>query len=288
MRRRTIVGGHGVKGRDYQWMSSLRYELPGRRFKGTAFTAFQRFCGGTLISINPIAVMTAAHCLDSFQGVAGGIQDFAGDDIDFFIDFGRTLGPHLGNPPGSGFKIGEATFSDTDKDWVSIKVSHCGQVYIHPDWTGNAVEGNDIAVIVVRDPSEIAKLKHYPDKSIASIPRDMRLHEKCCDDNEQLTAIGYGLDDDLKDPTNTLEKITIEYHPAKECGTMLTNYYGKAMANPAGTNDIVCASGATQSHKEVDTCQGDSVCTFTTLYITNQSINYLLLFSGRTAVQDEG
>ena len=122
-------------------------------------------------------------------------------------------------------------------------------------------QGKDIALIIIRSDrdTETNKILHYTDSDIATIP-EMSSDEVCCDDEDVLQAIGYGLDDDLEDPTNTLEWIELEYHPSGECGMMINQFYGKNSYNPGRAKDIICASG---DGVEVDTCQGDSVCTFT-------------------------
>ena len=263
-----------MKGTDYKWMASLRYELPGRRFVGTSFTAFQRFCGGALIQKDPIVIVTAAHCLDGFQNTDEGLRDSAGDEIKFFIDLGRTLGPHIDNPPGSKYTISDVEVDDSIGDWVEIEVPGCNDFYIHPDWNGQATSGHDIAVIIVRDQTEIDKVANYADADVATIPSLLGMDATCCVNDDPLIAIGYGLDDDNRNPTNTLERIDLEYHPATECGELINKYYGKTLRNPAQGNDIVCASGDSLApHNEVDTCQGDSVCI---LYIGNQSSFYTL------------
>merc|ERR1712096_273195 len=137
----------------------------------------------------------------------------------------------------------------------SIKVSGCDDIHIHQEWKdGSAQQGKDIGLIIVRDQKQIDKLSAYTQKMVAKIPAQIS-NGYCCSESESLIAIGYGLDDDLQPPTDTLERIELDFHSTSECLKMMNEYFGREHRAPYNADDCICASG---DGVEVDTCQGDS------------------------------
>ena len=291
----AMVNGEAVSGSDYKWMVSLRKIYPDWKFvidgEHKDETFYKRFCGGSLINLNPITIVTAAHCLDSFnccQTDDNSMQDkltshtlkyeasninavhdggwFMRDIVDgshqytntkLFADFGRTKGLYYGNE-----------YDESDDDYKTVEITSCNMIHVHPNYAKSTVkDGFDIAVITI--PNENYKLlpKDYP---IAQIPPMYDSNTECCGEKDELQAIGYGLDDDIEEKlekykTETLEKISLEYYSSDPCVKLMNSYYEpdiwhkiagffeKRWYDDGINRKKICVKGDNQ-----DACMGDS------------------------------
>ena len=247
LQQQAMVNGEPVSGSLYPWMVSLRAVYPDYVFAAdNSVDYYHRFCGGSLISINPITILTAAHCVDTFEydDEQNSITD--GEDIvHLYADLGRTKGPHLTN-----------NYDESGDVYTTLTIPDLSGLHIHSSWnTSDVSAGSDIALIILNDSQTLPA--NY---TIAKIAEYKSLTQACCEDDENLTAIGYGLDDDDAEggeATDTLERITMEYHPSEECLEFVWTFVGNSLPVPSyierPPNDQVCARG----HDE-DICQGDS------------------------------
>ena len=111
---------------------------------------------------------------------------------------------------------------------------------------------HDIALIVIDDTQSLPA-----DYIVATIPDHVTIASGCCEDDEMLTTIGYGRDDDYEQggtPTDTLERSSMEYHPMDECLDLINDYFNPyySWSTPL-QNDHICAMG-----DDTDVCSGDS------------------------------
>lgn len=187
-------------------------------------------CGGALIQhwSNFIVVLTAAHCVDDLRSDGtedDGLIDQDGNTVAFSIDFGRTKGTD--------------TASSDRTDFQTVNVRKSSEIHVHPNWGNNDA---DIALIIIEG-------QDLPsDWPVATIASRKACEESCCEAQEDLTAMGYGLDNDEEEggqSVQTLEKITMQYHPLEDCTILI----GRSLSNA-----IICAAG-----NDADVCFGDSV-----------------------------
>ena len=206
---------------------------------GKDVTYYSRFCGGSLIDNNPIVILTAAHCLEDFtNSPSGGIENY-GDTVELYADLGRTRGPHYFNE-----------YDESGDIWHEVYIPNFDSIHIHPMYDSDTFD-HDVALIIV-DEVESDNFD-YDQYVVATIPDHISIASECCEDNEILTAIGYGRNDDGEDPTNTLERIFMEYHPVEECIDLLNDFFAPHYEWDSWQNDHLCAMG-----NNTDVCSGDS------------------------------
>merc|ERR1719203_1577760 len=196
-----IVGGLPVSADDYPWMVSLKALL---FYEGFQYT-IGPFCGASLIALSPPTILTAAHCVDG--------DSFVTDDDGVSSMFFRSLGGYL--PVTLQADINR---TDPDEFVGSFETLNwtAAQMTIHPEWNGSDIAtGFDIALIAVDDGQSIASLS---DDDLPRIPSaTLAGNEACCEVDDHLDAIGYGLNHSNGTGTDTLEHTTVHFVDVEEC-----------------------------------------------------------------------
>eukprot|EP01084_Bolivina_argentea_P239103 401842_1 len=245
----AMVNGEIVSGNEYKWMASLRKDYTDWKFviNGTTNpnTFYKRFCGGSLISVQPIIILTAAHCVNTLtccESESKTLQEFVSEstltyelssidatdghenmrninhnskklaNISLSIDLGRTKGLFWGN-----------TYDETNDTFITLKVDSCDMIHVHENYD-NAMEGFDIALINIPNDNYEKLDENYP---IVEIP-EFNMEEECCVNGDKFEAIGYGLNDDIYQDaykTKTLEHIYFNYYSSDECVKLMSEYY---------------------------------------------------------------
>jgi len=230
-----IVNGVPVSANEYPWMVSLRAQV---YYLGDTYF-LSPFCGASLIAVSPPTILTAAHCVDanSFATDSEGQSSMYFSFVDDYLPI--TLHADVNRTDGDEIVAGDAFQT---LNWTA------SQLTIHEQWnSSNIVMGYDIALIVVDDGSLT-----FSENDLPVIPTtELSGSEACCEDNEPLQAIGYGLNHSNGSATDTLEHTTLHFVDVNECAVTLLGDYFASLYNM--DNAEVCAIG-----DKTDTCQGDS------------------------------
>lgn len=185
----------------------------------------QRLCGGSLIHKDPIVIMTAASCFDRFfEGPGDAIFDVNFDNTTLYADLGRTKGPHYGNQ-----------YDESGDVWTEILISNFSFIHIHPQYDFWA-PAHDIALVVVNDGQSLPS--NY---EVATIPDHISRSSECCDDNETLTVLGYGLQLDQQTASETMGKMSMAFISMEECRHLVDEHGWWYPDGFGQQNDRVCA-----------------------------------------------
>lgn len=224
-----IVNGLPIEASKFPWMVSLRSDL-------------YHFCGASLINIDPIVMLSAAHCLDSFRydETLDSVVFWEGNNDTFqtelFADLNRTY-------PGPG--------DDVEGDrYQTLFITDISSIILHPSWTGDVKFGYDVALIILDDSQTVNGISTAMLPTLPEFQLDGDV--ACCADGEALTAIGYGLNSTLTDITETLEETTLNFLSLTECSEMTMDALGIRFSD-FFDESLLCVIG-----DNTDICKGDS------------------------------
>lgn len=196
------------------------------------------FCGASLIQISPPVVLTAAHCVDDFMANSTHMFDDWGNTFRLYADINRTFAQN--GPRASEVAPGDE-YQTLEFDINSI--------VIHPQWnTIHPHFGFDIALIFFDNVGDNQTVD-MADADLPSLPSgQLSSTTSCCRDDEELVAIGYGLNETNGSATATLEQTTLHFVPLDDCVDALTN---TALLSAWGPDEsVMCAD-----KEGTDTCQ---------------------------------
>lgn len=228
-----IVNGVPIEASTYPWMASLRINY-NDSWEG-------HNCGGSLIRLDPVVVMTATHCVDSFIDSADNssletvVWGNVTAPVQFWVDFNRTYAAQ--NVSGDAYQ--------------TLEVRHTSMIYVHDDFNismGLSI-GNDIALIIFGDNETL----DFSNDDLPVLPSEqLDDDEACCSDGEKLNAIGYGRDSSYGNATETLEHTILQFINITQC--VLSNWtFGEDELLEYDDNHIICVIG-----NDTDACYGDS------------------------------
>eukprot|EP01084_Bolivina_argentea_P039177 72419_1 len=279
-----IVNGIPINANEYPWVVKL--------FSETFYQNISQstgHCTASLIGVSPPTILTAAHCIDSYEYNEEdntirkpSLRDHPEYPDRNYTDYKILVHAFVNltnNPYWS--------FHSRDSHYL-LEITDLSGVYIHPDYDNNntqLINGNDIALIILDD-----QFIEFPSQLLPQIPNEqLSLDEPCCVDNEEFTAIGYGDSQTNGFGTITIQKTTLKFINLGDCISgifepflapilqNLTRQYNYSIANNISmpfsslddflrnvtlsiiqqiyilTNDGLCVIG-----NDTDICQGDS------------------------------
>eukprot|EP00486_Rosalina_sp_Unknown_P016704 CAMPEP_0201579904 /NCGR_PEP_ID=MMETSP0190_2-20130828/27801_1 /ASSEMBLY_ACC=CAM_ASM_000263 /TAXON_ID=37353 /ORGANISM="Rosalina sp." /LENGTH=389 /DNA_ID=CAMNT_0048015009 /DNA_START=51 /DNA_END=1220 /DNA_ORIENTATION=+ len=264
-----IVNGIPISASNYPWIVSLRY-FAEIESNGTNITVgIPHFCGASLIEIDPPTVMTAAHCVDSFglqnDGRITESANSSSPTITIALDLNRTIEQRDVTITG----LVPIIDPSGPISYETLYVSDANMLYIHPKWnTSSLLDGYDIALFIIDDNQTVSSLTEDELPELQKQLKPFRM-ELCCDDKEDLTAIGYGNNATDGSLTKTLEMTTLNYIEPSACIEKYFKVIFESInitlddstlqgiledANPTENGfPILCVSGY-----DTNICQGDS------------------------------
>merc|ERR1740123_1851458 len=207
------------------------------------------YCGASLIALDPPTILTAAHCVD-------GVKRSGDQDYSYYGNYYCDASDGYADgycPVQLLFDINRTDADEiVDGDSFQRLKWNVSQLTIHENWnTSDIAKGYDIAIIVVDDGQNFT----FSEDDLPLIPTtDLAGSVACCDDGDELEAIGYGLNHSEGTGTDTLEHTTLEFVDVDDC---MENILGSYWASVYDLdNKVVCA--VAPSGEKTDTCQGDS------------------------------
>lgn len=202
-----IINGMKVSPTDYPYMVSLRADL---YYPNGTFDYDFTFCGGTLIQVDPPAVLTAGYCVNLWTET---------NDTELFGGFGSQVAELYADI--------NRTVPDAEvagDEYYSLKVTDILMISIHPQYDYSDINSAyDIGIIIFDDGQTVAD--ELTQDMLPTIPAQLGVDDACCVDGETLTILGYGqfgpvheYDQNYSNKTeHTLEVTTMEYTNLESC-----------------------------------------------------------------------
>jgi secreted trypsin-like serine protease len=207
-----IVGGEVAQENEFPWHCALLSRSD--KFYG---------CSATLLSCDPVIIVTAAHCFPKMKVL------------------GLTISLRKPETVACGkFKISDSGAAPMDENEQRLEIS---EAIIHPNYDGNSFV-NDIAVIKVKGKFECKKRVLYP----ACFPSKNQYDYVGW---EATTVSGWGTQTEGGKVALTMKKAQIPPVSDQKCEEAMRTQRGA----PPITDSMMCAGDA---KGKVDSCQGDS------------------------------